>query len=86
MIPRKLEPKLRALAGYYPVVAVTGPRQSGETVSTDYFKNLHRFSERVNALDRICNLRSYVLYGGDVSQKRSDARLLSWREIAKLLD
>jgi predicted AAA+ superfamily ATPase len=60
--------------------------KSGETVSTDYFKNLHRFSERVNALDRICNLRSYVLYGGDVSQKRSDARLLSWREIAELLD
>ena len=31
MIPRKLEPKLRELAGYYPVVAVTGPRQSGKT-------------------------------------------------------
>ena len=29
MIPRKLEPKLRELAGYYPVVVVTGPRQSG---------------------------------------------------------
>ncbi len=31
MIPRSLEPKLRALAGYYPVVAVTGPRQAGKT-------------------------------------------------------
>lgn len=31
VIPRTLEPKLRALAGYYPVVAVTGPRQSGKT-------------------------------------------------------
>jgi len=31
MIPRKLAPKLRELAGYYPVVAVTGPRQSGKT-------------------------------------------------------
>jgi predicted AAA+ superfamily ATPase len=31
MIPRTLEKKLRELAGYYPVVAVTGPRQSGKT-------------------------------------------------------
>lgn len=31
MIPRTLEPKLRSLSGYYPIVIVTGPRQSGKT-------------------------------------------------------
>ncbi len=31
MIPRTLEQKLRELAGYYPAVVVTGPRQSGKT-------------------------------------------------------
>jgi predicted AAA+ superfamily ATPase len=31
MIPRPLEPRLRALAGKFPVVTVTGPRQSGKT-------------------------------------------------------
>lgn len=31
MIQCQLEPKLRELAGYYPVTAVTGPRQSGKT-------------------------------------------------------
>lgn len=31
MIPRSLENKLIALSGYYPVVVVTGPRQSGKT-------------------------------------------------------
>lgn len=31
MIPRKLASKLRELAGYYPVVLMTGPRQSGKT-------------------------------------------------------
>lgn len=31
MIPRTLERKLLELAGYYPVVVVTGPRQSGKT-------------------------------------------------------
>jgi len=31
MIPRTLEPKLKELATQYPVVTVTGPRQSGKT-------------------------------------------------------
>ncbi len=31
MIQRRLTAKLRELAGYYPVVTVTGPRQSGKT-------------------------------------------------------
>jgi uncharacterized protein len=31
MIARRLEKKLHQLAGYYPAVAVTGPRQSGKT-------------------------------------------------------
>ena len=31
MIPRTLEPVLRELAGQYPVITVTGPRQSGKT-------------------------------------------------------
>ena len=31
MIPRKLQSKLQELASYYPVVLVTGPRQSGKT-------------------------------------------------------
>jgi len=31
MIPRKLSAKLLELARYYPVVAVTGPRQAGKT-------------------------------------------------------
>lgn len=31
MIPRKLAQKLSELAGYYPVVVVTGPRQAGKT-------------------------------------------------------
>ncbi len=31
MFRRNLEPTLRRLAGYFPVVAITGPRQSGKT-------------------------------------------------------
>jgi len=40
MIKRKLEVKLRELAGYYPVIVVTGPRQSGKTtLCRAIFKN-----------------------------------------------
>ena len=31
MIPRPATPRLIELAGYYPIVAITGPRQSGRT-------------------------------------------------------
>lgn len=31
MIPRKLQAKARELAGFYPVVLITGPRQAGKT-------------------------------------------------------
>ena len=31
VIPRKLASKLLELAGFYPVVVVTGPRQAGKT-------------------------------------------------------
>ncbi|THF65319.1 ATP-binding protein [Pseudothauera rhizosphaerae] len=31
MIPRHAAPRLAELAGYYPIVAITGPRQSGKT-------------------------------------------------------
>ncbi len=31
MVPRVLEKKLRALAKRFPVVTITGPRQSGKT-------------------------------------------------------
>jgi predicted AAA+ superfamily ATPase len=31
MIPRLAAPRLVELASYYPIVAITGPRQSGKT-------------------------------------------------------
>ena len=34
MFPRTLAPKLKRLSEQYPVVSVTGPRQSGKTTLT----------------------------------------------------
>lgn len=44
MIPRLLEPVLRAVAGKYPVVTVTGPRQSGKTTLVRAVFPDHRYA------------------------------------------
>lgn len=54
-INRKIEPKILELCPFYPVIIVTGPRQSGKTTMCkqlfkDYnYVNLESFSERRNA-------------------------------------
>lgn len=58
--------------------------KSGETVSDDFLKNLRLFSKRATDLERIQKLRCYVVYGGDVSQERSQAHVLSWRDIPSI--
>ena len=56
MIQRKIENQLRALAGMYPVVTITGPRQSGKTtLAREVFKgykyaSLENFDLREAAL------------------------------------
>ena len=56
MIRRKIENQLRSLAGMYPVVTITGPRQSGKTtlaraVFPDYkYVSLENFDLREAAL------------------------------------
>lgn len=39
MIPRAIEPQLRRLTAQFPVITITGPRQSGKTtLARNYFK------------------------------------------------
>lgn len=59
--------------------------KSGATISADFFKNLDRFSDRVKGTDKKHSLQKYVIYGGDNTQKRSKAQVLSWRDIHQLM-
>lgn len=59
--------------------------KSGATISSDFFKNLDRFSDRVKGTDKKHSLQKYVIYGGDNTQKRSKAQVLSWRDIHQLM-
>ena len=58
--------------------------KSGATTSSDFFKNLKRFSDRMKGAGKKRPIRSHVVYGGDDSQQRSDAQVLSWRHIQRL--
>jgi uncharacterized protein len=58
--------------------------KSGATINEDFFRNLERFQDRFQAATMTRPIRSNVVYGGDDSQQRSYARVLSWRDIQRL--
>ncbi|MBC2715208.1 MAG: ATP-binding protein [Desulfobacteraceae bacterium] len=55
--------------------------KSGATVSGDFFKNLERFSDRLKSAATKHSIRKHVVYGGDNTQQRSKAQVLSWRDV-----
>ncbi len=59
--------------------------KSGATINSDFFKNLKRFSDRMKGAGKKRPLRSHVVYGGEDSQQRSDAQVLSWHHIQRLI-
>ncbi len=59
--------------------------KSGATVSKDFFKNLDFFYDRMKEAERFRGLKSFVVYGGEDSQNRSNVRVLSWRDIRRVL-
>jgi len=59
--------------------------KSGATTTQDFFKNLKRFSDRMKASGQKRRLRSHVVYGGDDCQHRSDATVLSWRHVQRVI-
>ena len=59
--------------------------KSGATTSEDFFKNLKRFSERLQGAGQTHTIRSHVVYGGDDSQQRSYAQVLSWRHVQRVI-
>ena len=58
--------------------------KSGATIAVDFFKNLKHFSDRMKAAGKKHPIRSHLVYGGDDSRQRSDAQVLSWRDVERL--
>jgi len=59
--------------------------KSGATVTEDFFKNLRLFSARMTEGGRKRRVRSSVVYGGDDSQQRSYAQVLSWHDVHRVI-
>jgi predicted AAA+ superfamily ATPase len=59
--------------------------KSGATTAADFFNNLKRFSDRMKGASQTRRIRSHVVYGGDDSQQRSDAQVLSWRHVQRVI-
>ncbi len=55
--------------------------KSGATVVADFFKHLPRFAERLASLTPTRTMRALVVYGGDASQRRTQAQVVSWRDL-----
>lgn len=54
--------------------------KSGATLANDYFTPLQEFAQRMALLQPPVNVAQYVVYGGEPSQRRTNTRVLSWRD------
>lgn len=59
--------------------------KSAATAAPDFFKGFDQITERIQTAGLPLDLDKVVVYGGETSQQRSKARLLSWREVGKIL-
>jgi len=59
--------------------------KSGATVSTDFFKHFQQLPERMKNTNLPSVIKNHVIYGGDDSQQRSQAQLVSWHDVSGVL-
>ncbi|MCP4695751.1 MAG: ATP-binding protein [Gammaproteobacteria bacterium] len=55
--------------------------KSGATLSMDFLTGLRRFAARLQPTGEKQNIKSYLVYGGNATQRRSDVFILPWSEV-----
>jgi predicted AAA+ superfamily ATPase len=60
--------------------------KSSATITAEFFKNLERLPDRLKSAGKTHEIRSFVAYGGDESQARSLAQVLSWRDLRRFIE
>ncbi|MCP4406185.1 MAG: ATP-binding protein [Gammaproteobacteria bacterium] len=58
--------------------------KSGATVSSEFINKLQRFSKRLEGMAKSRRVENTLVYGGEQSQQRSTAQLLSWRDVPRI--
>jgi hypothetical protein len=59
--------------------------KSGATAASDFFKHFRNLPARLERTNLPATIQNHVIYGGEDSQQRSQAQLLSWRNTLELL-
>jgi len=59
--------------------------KSGATIAPDFFKSLRLFPQRLGNTKKLRVIENYIVYGGNDSQQRSDAKVISWRNIEQIV-
>ena len=55
--------------------------KSGQTVAADFFAGLRAFESHVDAARLRRSVRSFVVYGGGETQRRSAGKMVSWSDL-----
>lgn len=58
--------------------------KSGATASADFFRHVQHFAERMQRANSSLVVNNHVVYGGEVSQKRSNGQIISWLELKRV--
>lgn len=66
----------------FPVLMMTGPRQSGETIASDFFGGLDCW--RGNLFRE--SISPWLLHGALTRQERAKAMVLPWNDLSPLLE
>jgi hypothetical protein len=59
--------------------------KSAATLTTEFFQSLHRLADRLQAAGDRRTVNKYLVYGGETSQRRSDAAAIPWHDVYTLL-
>lgn len=59
--------------------------KSAATAASDFFRGFEQLAGRIETASLSLHLDNVVVYGGEKSQQRSTARLLSWWDVGKIL-
>ena len=86
MIKRFLQQKLRQAVKQYPVITMTGPRQSGKTyllryALPDYNKSMIKGLKYLTTLAKAYSETGVLLYGGEKSVSYHGINVNSWKNL-----
>jgi len=76
MLARSIDPVRQRVATSFPVLAMTGPRQSGQTITSDTI----RAGQHVTPIAEDEALAPWPIHVGEETCERSGAKIFGWRD------